>query len=134
MRPQRSSSQLASADTLNMLKVVLRPAAALVGEELALVRWRVAIGELLTWGRRSARAALTRARACSNPARATAICWFAEAARTSSRFNSASPNISHHAPRGRCAAGSAAFHVPLLLRAASPNAAGRALEPSAAGR
>jgi hypothetical protein len=47
--------------TLNKLKVVLVPVAALVGEAFALVRWRVAEPEVEICGKKSALATLTAA-------------------------------------------------------------------------
>src|ERR1035438_8737649 len=64
-RPQRSSSQLASSGTLKVLNVEL-PLEVLplkLPERwnwLALVRWRVALGSAEIWGKKSARATLTR--------------------------------------------------------------------------
>src|SRR5205809_2692533 len=75
-RPHKSSSQLASAETLKRLKVVLLPATALFGDVFALVRCRVADGVVESCGKKSARALLTATRASSKLAIATAICWF----------------------------------------------------------
>jgi len=71
------------------------------------------------------------ARAWSRFAREAANCWLFEAASVSRRFNSASPKISHQAPRGKCAAGEAGFQSELVAPA---NAAGVEALPNGAGR
>ena len=82
------------------------------------MRWRVKLGSAEIWGKKSARATLTRARACWKFANAAASCWLLVVARPSRRFNSGSPKSSHQEPRGRWAEGWAGFQSPALVAVA----------------